>query len=330
MNESFISIAKDILKSTKYRSIDSEINELARRIELIESRGLHTLIARLRAGCKKIIDTIAELNFAIELINYHDKTTSIEYEPDCGHTRPIDFCIKINNLTFWVQMKKFSRIAHENFIDRYTKGINDKLKKAEIPLFYSIDFSEYFLENDIESLAKEILLKARKVTEEIEFIYPPKGEPIARVKLWRSPNSDLKHLTLGMYGDYDFINETNLQTEQIKKSLEKAASAFKNPINDTTLNLIAVDASNVENIDIYDAVFGTAEDVITPTKLYYSRAKDGFFNESHSDLVTAIIVLREKESSLFSDFEKLLLVSKQHSNKIDIVKKLFCFDKIVY
>jgi hypothetical protein len=327
----FYPIAERLLSSTKYKAGKNEMKKLAQNIKLVETRGLSKLNMRLCDGGRKIWDTFAEHNFAVKLLNSHSQDTPIKYEPENGFRRPPDFRVQIGEMMFFIQMKNLSRLARENRIDRYIRKIREIVEESEIGLFYSVDFSEEFAEDKIQPLADEILQIANESVADQQFDFPNDSEPIAHIEIWRPQRNELKHLTLGMAGDMDFVDETGLARDQIRSSLKNAAQAFDWPVNDQTVNLITMDTSNMEDIDLCDAAFGTEHDVIGENRSYWGRDENGFFDtEPYTEKVAAIISLKRKERSPISDYFSSLFVSPYFQNRLDDLKQLLDFNLIVF
>lgn len=331
MESDFYAIARRIFEATKYRAAEPEVKRLAQNMRLVESRGLANLNDRLCAGGRKIWDTVAEHNFAVMLLSHHSCETPIDYEPENGLRKPPDFKVQIDKTTFWVQMKNLAKLERENRMDGYVRKIDDLVKVSDLGLFYSVNFSKEFSQDDIKPLADEILKRTKESAGNQRFDFPSESEPIAQVEIWQPQRSCLKHLTLGMYGDFDFVEETQLAADQIRNSFAKAAQAFDWSIDEKTVNLIAMDATLVDDIDLCDAAFGTEHDVIGEHHSYWKRDNDGFFiTGPYVHKVAAIITLKRRERSPISGFFSRLFISPRFQDRLEQLSLLLDYDRVIY
>ena len=124
-----MAIAISIFEGKKYHPSDSDIEQLASHILLLEERGLGRLNKRLIKSGRKVWDTFVEHNFASELLSSLDSSAAISYEP-IETQPPPDLKIEAHGITFWIQVKNLSMLERENRqarlfddIRRFAEGI---------------------------------------------------------------------------------------------------------------------------------------------------------------------------------------------------------------
>ena len=131
----------------------------------------------------------------------------------------------------------------------------------------------------------------------------------------------------------EIVNVTGLAKKQIKNSLRKASQAFNWDVSLNSLNLIAMDADNHEDIDLCDAVFGTEFERIdlNSERHTWSREKDGFFCfPEFSKKVAGIIMLKRKIRKPVSDYYSMLFINEIFKDRLNELGNLLKFDKVVY
>ena len=321
-------IAKKVFEGTKYQASDEEIAKLANNITLLRRRGLEKLNSRLLDGGRKIWDTFSEHNFAATLLNYHPEECPISYEPP-EFQRPPDFTVLRDGLSYWIQMKRSSKLEAENRHDKLVAEIRRGCEDIKIPKFFGLELSEEFKNDDIKGLLSFIGKKAS--SEDGEFCFPDSESQKARVKFWLPSKANLTYLTLGFDGDMGFVNVTGLAEAQIRNGFIKAAGAFEKGIDSKNINLIAIDLQGKNDIDICDAIFGTEFDYFQGDHHRWSRKNDGFFhNNDFRSKVAGIIGLRRKEQTPVSDYYLMLFVSDDFKDRFEDMNKLLPFNKIVY
>jgi hypothetical protein len=300
----------------------------------LEEAGLSNLNQRLIESGRKIWDTFVEHNFAAELISIHSTDLALEYEPTDGYERPPDFVIKLDNVTYFVQIKSLASLERENRQRKIGDKIKLLAKKIEIPKFFGIEFSTDFTEQDITELANFIANKAQGAVENVKYEFCVGDIMKARVDYWQPEKLELSHLTLGIAGDMGVVEETGLAEAQIRQSLRNAAGAFAWDADMEHINIIAMDANRHIDIDICDALFGTEYEIVSTDpekKPGWSREDDGFYRiEEFRTKVVGVIALRSKsEYSPITSYSKLLYINPAFSDLHDSIVKLVPVDKFI-
>lgn len=332
MSQAFLDAALQVFSRTRHKPTDSDIADLARNMATLQERGLTKLNDRLINCGKKIWDTLSEQNFASMLLARHGHNTPIAYEPSNeGLKRPPDFKLVIESITFWIQMKRLSDLERENRQNKIIDKIKKELKKETIGLFWSCDLMDGITENNSSDLTAFIAEQARHCEEQKEYFFPNDKNPLAKVVFWAPVKNKLSSLTLGFYGDFDAVDETGLARNQIKESLINAAGAFNWPIEQRTINLIAMDADRHEDIDLGEALFGTEFDQFNAEKHTWGRQTDGFFNMPGMDMkIAGVIAARRKTRKPVSEYSLLLFINENFKGRLNDIHKLLRFDKVIY
>jgi hypothetical protein len=331
MPQDFTKIATEVFEGTKYQPTNTDIQKLASNIRILEDRDMAKLNRRLLEGGRKIWDTIAEHRFAVKLISYQKQDAEISYEPDEGLRRPPDFKVVLNELTYWIQMKRLSNLERENRQNKIVQKIKHEAKEINIGMFFGCDLSESFLEKDTPDLINFLASKSSTPEEGKEYIFPNEENPKAIIDFWYPNKSEITSLTLGISGDMDMVEETGLAKDQIKQSLINAAGAFEWDVEHNIINLIAMDADKHEDIDICDAVFGTEFEMFSRNRHAWSREKDGFFLlPAFSNKVAGVIALKSMKRSPVSDYHATLYVNDAFKDRIDDFNKLLSFNNVIY
>ncbi len=326
----FTDLSKKIFEGTKYHASDEEIAKLAANIALLRKRGLERLNCRLMDGGRKVWDTFSEHNFATTLLRYHSEEYPINYEPS-EFQRPPDFKVFIGGVSYWIQMKRSSKLEEENRHDKLVAEIRRGCENIKVSKFFGLDLSEDFKKDDIKGLLSFMEEHASSSNEDIEFCFPDAESQKAAVKFWIPPKTNLAHLTLGFDGGMGIVNVTGLAEAQIKNSFIKAASAFEWDMDLHNINLIAIDLQEKDDIDICDAIFGTEFDFFQGDHHRWSRKNDGFFhNSDFQSKVAGIIGVRRKEQSPVTDYNLMLFVNDNFKDRLEDMNKLLPFSKIIY
>jgi hypothetical protein len=296
--EDYLEIARRIFEGTRYKALDKDIKKLADNMSLLEKRGLDKLNKRLIDARKhtKIFETIAEHNFAVILVLRHSSTIPIIYEPDIGSRRPPDFKVETGNVTYWIQMKDLSKLERENRQERLIQTIKEKSKEIKVGKFFSCIMSDDFKEDRVPELIDFMKDKAASAGEGESFLFAGDNNQRTDIKSWLPAKIELFELTLGYAGDLEILEITGLVREQIKQSLLNAVGAFNWGVDESNINLVAMEADNKEDIDICDALFGTEYEIIGRDKQSWSRKDDGLFGKpDFSKKVAGIIVIKRKK-----------------------------------
>ncbi len=331
----YSNIANDIFERAKYSASDIEIMNLAKNIYLLEKRGLTKLNRRLIEG-GSIDDTApTEIYSAADTLSLHDDKIPISYEPN-ELSRPPDFKIVISGLTYWVQIKTLSNLQRENRQEKFMQTIKMGAEKINIGKFIDCYVSEKFSETDISEFIEFIAANAKQHDEGQEAYFPDDKQQKAKVGFWSPNKSKITHLILAAFGDIEPINVTGLAENQIKQSLEKASGAFTWGVDQYTINLVAFDADKHDDIALCNAIFGTEyeQDRVTPDGVYssWSRDNDGFITLPNvSKNIAGVIVMRRNERSKpLSDYSFLLFMNDIYKDRIDDLKNLHYFNKVIY
>lgn len=327
----FIKFATEVFEGTKYQASDTDIQKLASNIKILEDKTMSKLNSRLLEGGRKIWDTFAEHNFAVQLTSYHKQNAKISYEPDEGLSRPPDFKIVLGEMTYWIQMKRLSTLERENRQNKIFQKIKDRAKEIDIGMFFGCRLSEQFLEEDIPDLICFLANKSSNPAEDKEYSFPNEESQKAIVDFWHPNRSEISSLTLGISSNMNMVEVTGLAKDQIRQSLINAAGAFEWDVDQNTINLIAMDANKHDDIDICDAVFGTEFEMSSHGRQAWSRGKDGFFLlPDFSNKVAGVIVLKSKQRSPVENYYSTLFVNDVFKDRFIDLNKLFCFDNVIH
>jgi hypothetical protein len=323
--------ANRVFEGNRYRPSKEEVKRLAGNILLLEQGGLEKLNKRLVEGGRKVWDTLVEHNLAAELVLLHGSSARIAYEPP-EENPPPDFKIIKEGLTYWVQVKNLSRLGRENRQIKNFESIRRFGTSVKVGKYLGILLSSEFEENDIQGFQEFIAGLAKKSVDDQEYSFPDENNSKAKVTFWSPQEVKLSHLTLGTSGDMEMVELTGLAKEQIRGSLLKAVAAFKWNVNQTTINLIALDADRHNDIDICDAIFGSEYFVYGRNHQGWNRDKDGLFREQDfSAKVAGVFAIRRKEPGTpISDYHKILYINETFLNHVDNIKNILTFDSIIH
>lgn len=326
-------IAKEVFEKAGYETTQEEIKKFGDNIAILDGRGLGQLNQRLQQGGRRVWDTIAEHNFAVDLVSQH-RSAQVEYEPS-ELSPPPDFKIQLNDITYWVQMKNSSALERENRQNRIIEQMRRSLEKVPIKKFFGCDLSAQFIDNaeeeDVELLTKFISEAASDGTEDKVHSCLLNNIKVAEVTFWYPQKIPLLGLSYGASGDLEMENITGFAKEQIKKSLIKATKAFGWEVSRNVINLIALDADRQDDIDLCDAIFGTEFDWAQGDRSGWSRQDDGFFHDNEvSKKILGVIILKKKERTQISGYEAMLYINDAFKDRLDDIKDFLPFTKIVY
>lgn len=323
-------IALQILEGSRLHFTDDDIMRLSNNILILESRCLCQLNRRIIQNNRRILDTLAEHNFATELISTHDHSVPIEYEPPQWSRRPIDFRIQLCGITYWIQMKRSSISERDNRRERIINHIKSSLEVVQTGMFYRCEFSEQFGENDVHVFISFVNDIVSNVEPNLVYYYPNADEQRATIEFWLPQRLRLNHLTLGGTNDLNAVDVTGEDAEQMRGSLINAAGAFEWYCDHQTLNLIVIEADNIDDLDIGEALFGQELYHFDGQLITWQRGSDGFFDtENFSDRVAGVIAIRRNESYLISTYTKALFINDRFSNRISEIRKIVYIDRIV-
>lgn len=324
-------LSRKIFEGTRYIATDEEIRDLSRNIILLEQRGLTELNRRLIDCRTSVWDTLVEHNFAVSMVSLLDPNVSICYEPTEGLKRPPDFKITKNANTYWIQIKNLARLERENRQAKIIEEIKRQISAIKIGKILSCTLAEDFSQSDIAGLIAYISEVATTAHESEEFTFPNEISPKAKLEFWNPKEIALSHLSLGVSGDIDMVNQTGLAKEQIKQSVRNATGAFDWNSNEKTINLVAMDSELQKDIDICDALFGSEFDGFRAGHLVWGRKPDGLFEEySFNERLVGVIALRRKDKGLpVSKYRMLFFLNETFMNCKENIASLFSFDQII-
>lgn len=323
-------VSRKIFEGTRYKATDEDISDLSRNIILLEQRGLTELNRRLIDCRTSVWDTLVEHNFAVSMVSLLDPNVSICYEPKEGLKRPPDFKITKNAITYWIQIKNLSRLEKENRQAKIIEEIKRHISAIPIGKILSCKLAEEFSPSDIADLIAYISAVAKTAHESEELIFPNEMSPKAKLEFWNPKGISLSHLSLGVSGDIDMVEQTGLAKEQIKKSVRNATGAFDWSANKKTINLVAMDSESQKDIHICEALFGTEFDGFRAGHLVWGRKPDGLFEEHpFNERLVGVIVLRRKDKGVpISKYGMLFFLNESFLNCKENLTSLFSFDQI--
>ncbi len=362
--EDYLNIARKIFVGTRYEASEEDLKRLADNMALLEKRGLSKLNQRLINSGRGVWATIAEHNFAVILVSQHSSTIPISYEPDIESRRPPDFEVKVENITYWIQMKDLSKLERENRQDKLIQKTKEKVKEIKVGKFFSCMLSDDFEEGCLPELVDFIKNKTVSAAEDESFFFTGKNNQKAEIKFWSAGKIALSELTLGYTCDLEMLEITGLAREQIKQSLLNAVGAFDWEVDQRNINLIVMEADNKEDIDICDALFGSEYEITSNDSQSWSREDDGLFGDSDfSKKVAGVIVMKRKPKKMIlspeeerivegfakecnitserykkqieskrpvTDYCLILYMNNMFKHLLDDIKKLLSFDIVVY
>ena len=325
-----IAISRQIFEKRRYPATDEDIRNLSKNIILLESRGLTKLNERLIEGGRKIWDTFVEHNFAASLALQLDQTVSIFYEPTKGLQRPPDFKIIRNDITYWIQIKNLASLERENRQANIIKEIGRQISVISIGKFLGCRLAETFSVKDTDGLISFITQIAKEANEGQEYIFGEEASPTAIVEFWLPSKAALSHLTMGISGDIDMVEQTGLAKEQIRQSALNAAGAFDWPADAKTINLVAMDSNNFDDIDICDALFGTEFDFFKEGRQAWSREQDGLFRmHPFNERLVGVIALKKTNKWTPVSTYTMLLFLNEALKIYDAVTELTAFKQVI-
>lgn len=259
-----------------------------------------------------------------------DQTVSVSYEPTEGLQRPPDFKIAKNGITYWIQIKNLASLERENRHANIIKEIARKISVISIGKFLSCRLAETFSTNDIAGIVSFIIQVAQEASEGQEYIYGNKTSPKAIIKFWLPNKAGLAHLTMGISGDINIVEQTGLAREQIRQSVLNAAEAFDWSADAETINLVAMDSNNYEDIDVCDALFGTEFEFFKEGRQAWCREQDGLFRKHpfNKRLVGVIGLRKRNKWTPVSPYTMILFLNEAFMNCIN-EKGLFSFAQII-
>lgn len=332
MTTRFRQVAEEILNITKYNNNETEIQNLAEQIELVDLHGMgdlnQILLQNARGSGRNIPDFIAEHNFGTDLIR-KDPQGLFLYEPP-KYNRPIDFVLPRHSTTFFMQMKRLSDSEFENRRNNMLRRIRTYFEAIAVSKMVSIEFSEDFSEQDVEPLVRfiEPIAQANDLSK---HYYPDSINPKAAFILF-NPHTKLTHLSLGASSDMVWRDLTGEAEAQIRSSIDKAVGAFAWNNDLQHVNLIVMEADQYDDIDISQALFGTETYQVNQrgTLVGANRGTDGYFYDPrHKDKICGVIALRRTDHRFISRYQKTLFINEQFESYVDLVRQVVEIDQVL-
>lgn len=324
-------MANDIFAKTKYVPDEKDIASLAETMALVEAADLSALNERLTQTNRKIFDTIAELNFAAMLIR-HNGRTGLEYEPSNYGPRPVDFRFKRRDVVMHLQMKRFGDLERDNRKDALCERVKQQATAINVPKFFGVVLDENFSETHIPAFIQFITSTATGASDGHTYHFKDGDSVLVTVEFWNPRSVNLPHLTLGVASDARVVNISGLAADQIRSSLRKAAAAFIAPVDYRNLNLVIAESDRHHDIDIWEACFGTEEELFGAGGLQgWHRLGDGVFAEElFVQRVAGVVVLRRPDRYRpVSDYDAVLLINEPHLGWVDQICEAMPIEGVV-
>ncbi|GEC91340.1 hypothetical protein C7J99_18745 [Brevibacillus brevis] len=332
MTTKFRQTAEEILHNTTCKNNETEIQNLAEQMDLVEQHGMsnlnQTLLKNARGSGRNIPDFIAEHNFGADLIR-NDPQGLFLYEPP-QYTRPPDFVLPRVNTTYFLQMKRLNDSEFENRRNQMMRRIQTHFEAIAVSKLVSIELAENFSEQDVEPLVRLIATIAQSDDLSRQY-YPDDIKPKAAFILF-NPRTTLPHLSLGISSGMDWRDLTGEAEAQIRSSLDKAIGAFTWNNDAQHVNLIVMEADQYDDIDISQAVFGTEIYQVSQRKTLTgtNRDTDGYFYDPlHKDRLCGVIALRRTGDGFISGYRKTLFINEQFESYADLVRQVVGIDEVL-
>jgi len=326
--------AEAICSKFKGKLEESDIENLASKMEALNNRGLEKLINRCEHGGRKVRDAFTEVNFGYELQKYNPEPTIIKYEDTSGHEEYYrgapDFIVEIGPITYCIQVKNLSSTERINRRNGIFNEIISYLEKLKGNYFFSLSLAEEFAQSDILDFCmfvEEIL--ENTVIVERRYVYKSRDNSIAEIEFYK-PKLGRKNIACGIIEDLNFINVTGESCGHIRRSLEKAAEVYISEANSNNINLIAVEMNNYSHRSscFDEAVFGRYE--ISNNKFEEIRGRDGFFCvQPYNKTIMGILLLLPLGKEPFTNYRKKLFLNEQFVEELGLIRDLIPFDEVV-
>jgi hypothetical protein len=135
---------------------------------------------------------------------------------------------------------------------------------------------------------------------------------------------------MGISGDSAIVEQTGLAKGQIKQSVLNAAGAFDWPADAKTINLVAMDSNNYEDIDVCDALFGTEFEFFKEGRQAWSREQDGLFRMPpfNGSLVGVILLKKTNRQTPMSTYTMLLFLNEAFKDYNELTE-ILSFDQVI-
>lgn len=316
----YIELAEKIIGAIK---TGDEIEVLAELLQTADGKNMRPLIERLITDRRNLSSTLTELNFAvdaIECLEGMDSTIIYEEEQEAGAP---DFKIVIDDITLWIQVKRFKILKFDNIQRKIVEKIKIEAQKIPVGSFFSLGLSDELSFSDIEGILE---FMRRTVFLENpygkQFCYPNNESPIVTIEYYKPSKNNLVHLTLGSTIGLEARWISNDIEEHLKGSFLKAAQSISWDSDNKNINIIVAESSHYDNIDIGNILFGS-ECVVYPPGTW-KRQENGLFCENEfSNKIAFVIILRKFEEGLFGKYEKLLFVNEKFRPIAPLISELF-------
>jgi len=323
-------LAVSVFNSTYFKATEDQVRKLEENMGLIQKSGLSKLNDRLVSARRNVWDVFAEHNFTSELINFHDSSVKVEYEPS-DLKYPVDLKIECEGVKYWVQIKRAGSLEKDNRRSKYLKEIIRKAKTISVPKFFTCNLDQDFIRDDIDPLIEFIEQNSSKENDRTEHTFFVDGKRKAIVRFWKPNKLEFKCLTFGLGGDIEVTDITGQVEGQIKGGLRKAAEAFIWPCDERNINLIAISGDNQFDIDFCDAVFGNEYEILSDAGSHWSRKENGLYcDKDFQERVAGIVVFRREDIyEPVCNSVKLLLVNPNQSKKVNSIFSVIPVAKVV-
>lgn len=333
MTVNYRQFALEVLNRTKYHSDEEEIQKLEQQMQLISEHGMddlnQVLLSNARGSSRKVLDFIAEHNFAADLIRFDPESTLL-YEPSCYSSRPTDFVRCHASSLGFMQMKRLNESESDNRRKKMLDRLVTNFQSIPVGKFIVLNLSEDFKEVEVQPLTNFIASSVQSAVDRETLYYPTEEDPIATFSFYPPNRLQLKHLTLAAASDSEFVDITGVAETQVKASLEKAAGAFEWDNSHQRINLIVMEAENYEDIDISQAVFGTEIYVIQGSTVQPGRDADGFFHDpSYCNRLCGVIALRRVDGGLITSYRKTLFINERFLPMVDQVRQMVDIEEVI-
>ncbi|WP_240420265.1 hypothetical protein [Paenibacillus periandrae] len=330
-DEFFLKDAQLVFERTIYNDSQQDIEMLRNNMVLLYEHGLEKVNRKLIENCKNssrnIWDFLDEHNLAVEVLKTIDKSITIEYEPDYLDGT-VDFVLTGDKTEYYLQVKNLSDSERQNRRKKTIETIKKELMKIKVGKFICIQFSENFIEADVQPFIETI--KQRNSFQDNTNNYYPNEEMVRALYSFLSPNiSVFEHLKIGTTSDLNMVNVSGEDRKQIYNSLLKAAKSFTWMASANKLNFIVMEADNHYDIDISESVFGVERfHYYSNGKRSWSRDETGFFyNSEYRNHVVGVIALRRREKSPVSSYSKTLFINEMFLEQVNQINLIINIDR---
>jgi hypothetical protein len=314
--------ARKLLEALNYEGSSAEIERLSAKLKILENAGLTALTKRLLEGGRKIVDTIKELNLAVQIIECARSAVRLEYEPE-GPVRPPDFRVSTEGMTFWIQLKNLSSLERENRQGKLVEQIRRAVAQVPVGRYLTISIARDFTEDEGRLLVVHLARAAKTATDDVDYPFSLGDRQRGSYSFEWPRTKKLEALTLVASADLEFIDLTDLAPNQIRNSVRNAAGAFTWPTTPSVINLIALDCNMYDDIDLCDAVYGTEFSRIGPHGSSWSREPNGFFApQAPNTNVAGILSLRSIDRSPVSDYSIRCFVNELYTDRLAEIGRL--------